>query len=1458
MYTREASTLFMKLQELMGVNQFSDLNQLASQLENMVADASQQRVFDEETIKNFRDAKKPDGTYHLRTHDSDLIKNIKLLINVIHSMANLNTKLFDRLAEYLNSNKQSNFKKNVQLINLAVALGADKDKLTQFHEDIMAFYFYINKLTAILPDLPALSERVQNKIADLKIAIDETGINQAIGIINIEHENQAIARLDEAIPVIDFNELMNAVDGVSLKSNLEAIIQMTAEIADQEADSFDRNSERFVTSNDPVKNAFNLARDINKLLNESTLIILNISNDPLYHFPDLKWRDLSDEMRAEYIKLNENIKQISSSLAALDSACAQHKRLHKINQRNRGNINRQAQLLNNWVTGPYGQQIDHLSMGVSDALKIIGKLADNGLTPEIRARYLIENTGMYKIPADDSADAITPTQRNYMLAHNLSLRAKLTLERINGLQQRSLTANISGLFEILQEVGTLVNEFKELNNSKELRQEFLAAINGNIHKIFAIISPLYHDAVVYAQELEIKMDFRAGYLLEKFQPIDAQIHELADRLGEDVGSMIPRYPFQRERRMVLEKNMRECDERIKMLTKIELADLVNILCTPVPAREHLFNIYQIIRQLEAINSYASHEYADYLRNYAREFVGADVMDAEIKTHEKAIMRNLAKDGLMSSVLLDLDDHANNISAENKKHIEELRGLYAVKAQVDAMLASYFSCDDREQIGRLPPVMKFIPNPGFLSRVFTRYTKSHLVIVPDTNEPHAYNDIAALKKYTDNLKADIKDNLEFESAVLNKLRAMASDASLDAEDSRVEPELVLHPEAQHNLQPAPASPTLTNLNDEEVVKLILDKAKGKIILQSEQARQQLLAQAAKILSPDQVALLEDTGNDGAFPICPTDKSLVMAVKTVHNTMLRAEHLMAHVNRLQHILSGGYYGYRRIPGLINKMRDAILQLLESVQETNQAMIMLRSHFQHGYLDQVYGQITGIFSQLSTLPTQMHHLIQYIPNQLYDVMDESMMKNIQSIARQADQLKLVDEIPASRASDDENWYSAVLDIPSQFLSLLANAPKDTQGFYILNKLPDKSAEKMIAALLNATFKFTAALNSAGSYANHHPVTGFLATISNLYASWSLINEYNFNAVPDEAKRVYEQLYLNMRKSLNSQIKQFLTSKIEAIKDLAARAIFTEKLLGVKEGFLLDNINHMIDQFIKMGVSEGITEIISIRGDFPYARQQLACAQEELDYLQANLIADEQPVAIASVKGKEEVERQTGQNDKIFLQQQANINSIIANMPPVIGNIINPESGSDSADEMQSDDMENQALLPQNQVQGNSDLNAWKIKYLKIACIDYLHYLHEAVTISLQKTYPDKDFHVDLKAKFKISPALTEKHPQLKLVIDKYNAVHSLINSLTRQLDDEGKLLSFDAKLKKNRSTLEKRRDTVGITFLKVIVTILSLFTFGAAAIAFSLWKPYGKHAVNEMEAIQKSKKINFKASN
>lgn len=94
-----------------------------------------------------------------------------------------------------------------------------------------------------------------------------------------------------------------------------------------------------------------------------------------------------------------------------------------------------------------------------------------------------------------------------------------------------------------------------------------------------------------------------------------------------------------------------------------------------------------------------------------------------------------------------------------------------------------------------------------------------------------------------------------------------------------------------------------------------------------------------------------------------------------------------------------------------------------------------------------------------------------------------------------------------------------------------------------------------------------------------------------------------------------------------------------------------------------------------------------------------------------------------------------------------------------------------------------------------------------------------------------------------LISQNANLELTVNKYDELSKLADTLkSTKLSPGEKLNKFKSQFRRSRSIIEKQNDSAGITFLKVVASVLSL----GLAVAFGIWRPAGQLVNDRLDEI------------
>jgi hypothetical protein len=1447
MNARELEAAYSKLSQLFGTEGAVNMADLPAQLENAVINPAVS-LFDERTAKRFQESRLSDGSYKIENNDSDLIQNIKAVINIMRSFNHIHADYAELIQHFIGN--IGVLKTTADLARITVAIAGDRAALSKFHTDMMAFIFYIKKINELLPSMPQLNQKVGNTFSQLKTEFENSELNQIIQNINaVRASNQQINNAS-LVANIGAEQLIHALDNFGLKTHVEAVCEMTAGLVDDDGANYNPYTERYLAAvvvaaqNEPnkaLKLAYNYSRDIKKAMTDSLLMVYKIIDNPLYNFENTQWQFLSAEARADYIKLSNSIKIINANLVLLQEVARTQPDVAKLLKRDRGRFAGQLQFLNQWQVSGAGVAIDALDvlLNPKDALDIVQDHVEERITESDKNKYFNQKQNIFIIPAEDSG--LSESKRNLFLVYNITAHAQAALGRINNAQNHEWSlGKIPDALAALQSLIAMVGEFSKLNQ-QELVANTKEVLQQKLDEVMVKFSGIYNQAVMLAIETEIKLDLKENALLQKLQPLEAGLNQFLERMNEQSRlhkleinfAALSRFPFVKEREAAVNRAHASLQQK-----RVELQEVKQFLAQMPAEPPYLPHLFKIIDKLKLVNTYEAYEYTQYLETVIAKLSGQDILENNIQLLELQIMHSMANDSLLNVTDQQIEQLAD--AAEIKEALNLLRYLYVYQAEIKDMLAK---------------IDAYKYNPAALARVNQRYfnvDESRNIVIKkifgnkvkfSTSLGELPIDGATSNKITQmniGIAKNIDTLIEMHQPLVNNL-PVASAAMIPVE-------VIVQPVAVIPAPPVIIPPYIEQAaelrarNDAGIIHAVIDKAKGTLILTSEASRAELITNARKILSVDQARLLDaDQIIGGRYDVTQQDHLLVVNVKAIANVMLSFDQLMWKVTILQNIVSGGFLGYYQIPNLIGQLKANINSLLAEINLANDAIYFMRSHLENGIGDAVKSNLTQMLGKVTELPAMLAAISGDMQLNLMEAVDheariglESLVQASQTLSNNATTLVKAEAQPVELTEVVRQTYVFTQSIIPKLAVALENSKLNADGTYDLAAIPDNTAPHKIAALYNAAFNMRKVLGSVVKMSEGHNISGFFSLITHLLQLRTSLNA----ARSDEMINAVFAEYELINKQLNDQLASLFVALRPMAMDLVARAAFTETVLGLQQDTLLQRLKEFMRSFIELGLSYKVEGFVELQAGLaepnPYQLKQLELARLEGARLEARHQA----------QGLSDTQK------RLAGEQSAQMQLIIAAL--VLPELVPVQENLSPI--MQRAVSEDTPLLDLAQV-GKIGINAnnlndpdakvlvHQLNMLNTACVDYKHHLATSINTQFEKYYPNKRYVINLENAIDKNTMQQElaAHPKLRLAVKKYNIVHSMQTKLhTPATTVADRLNNFQNKFENNRDTLVLRRDTGLTTFLKVLATV---FSFGIAA-AFGLWGKYGKGVANKID--------------
>jgi hypothetical protein len=354
-------------------------------------------------------------------------------------------------------------------------------------------------------------------------------------------------------------------------------------------------------------------------------------------------------------------------------------------------------------------------------------------------------------------------------------------------------------------------------------------------------------------------------------------------------------------------------------------------------------------------------------------------------------------------------------------------------------------------------------------------------------------------------------------------------------------------------------------------------------------------------------------------------------------------------------------------------------------------------------------------------------------------------------------------------------------------------------------------------------------------------------------------------------------VKAAIDDQILRALKYIEPKIVDAVVKARVAEVAAGIKENLIVSQLKKGVDLFVNISHTFDIRKFDYLHKDFPYDNKTRQIAAKELERIQELHETAEQEVKLGT-RSKYHYINRAIHNLEIFIKglpkvelATVNVSAAGAALPVNAAAAVSLKNDSGNIDKLHDDetilslDLDHAPILnlddgpvleldddaaPLLAVNANKPVKPAaltgqlqsNVETLDLACIAYKTHLLNQINEIREKDEPGSKYdNHDLYQK--IQP-IANASEMLELTRKKFNAVHAMHKQLlVTDKSASEKLVAFRAEYTdKRKDILNTRRDSKGITFLKVVATI---FTF-ALSIAFGLWTPKGRQLGKQIERL------------
>jgi len=1157
MNSREADQAVASLKQLLGIE--ADLNaaNAIEQIEKAIVDRG---YLPEEKIVAFKAAKQKDGKYIIDPKDNELIKAVKATINLLVAVNAINLDVLEDLRVYVDDNKENKIGYLKKLFNLGATAVKGVEQLKQFRQEMNVFLFYLGRFNSLMPDFTGIQATAYTKIQDLQDAFSNLEINHVKKVVDKKLEKTRQENLDRLIPAMSgANDIYQAISSFGLKTNIQALVQITDKLSIVGDKDYDSQQKRFTAPIEDFKIIYNLCHNIDEHIDECERLLRKVTTQ-YPHVANLKWTDLSENDRNDFIKLDKNLKEVNANLSQLMSLCDKYPLLKKISDRNADLFKQQKQVLSNWTKSLDSANIAKLSLGVEGALALVNEVVDNNITQAIRDAYFQADKNLYVMPQD--VNKVTDSQFNLMLLHNIDVHAKAVLQGLEVAKNKFFPANVSEMLSVLKVVGELVADFKKIKQ-EGLKGDVVALLRRDLQVVFGQAIDMLRSMAIVAAEAELKLGLKEQSLLSYLDPVRKNISSMLDLVGVKMTIPLPLYESERKKANgYVEEESRKHRKLLKR-TRKELSK------GPLTLDEML----KYISLLDQTGLYSASIYAEKLREHIDQITGMDLLEAEIKLRESAIFKAVQLQEMITSQSLLLARTSQvydmNFSDDVKAKIKELRELYVMRDSLQGMVQKINEAQsDPAKLAAISVNHFAIVTEGFFAKRTTyKLVSGEKLLSAGSKEQFKQLRIAVLSEI-----APQELSVSLYSSQVGSGDDPLTRSLIELDETKFLTAITMDQSAEalkHVEELAPLDD-----KDYRIVQGIIDNVKGSVVLSSEATRKQLIEKFSPILSDDIVNL----SGLAVYAIDAGDKPLMAVVKSTYNTMVEFERLMLLVNKLQRVLGGGYLGYRKIPKLIDEIKDAAKSLKGQVGGVNEKLTVLRELvMKHAIHLDVVNPFSMMESSFKQFYDQFQGLDLFIRSGLIKKLLPDLVDDVNKSFKyggelEADSAGLIESV----TKESENELALSVDLnKSVSTDINVNALVEWAKEQLNSRIADSSYRDSIAALVEAYNKLISAMNGADNYAHGHPITGLFFVISNLYSAWSLINDSKVMDLADKAKHHAAMKFLRLKELLNKKIKDCVGQVSPVLDRMRREVVLSEQSLGLKDGVLLSPLNDYVEKF-------------------------------------------------------------------------------------------------------------------------------------------------------------------------------------------------------------------------------------------------------------------------------------------
>lgn len=962
---------------------------LADYLEQVISNTYVEKnvpvhYFAEDVASQVRASKQLDNTYRIDTTDTDIIKYCKSFINFIRAVRGINSDIIEPYIQHLQAPDTLSTFTDTNIYSIAFTLVIDSyftnknEQFNNFHKHFMAFRFYAIEVGDIVLQMPFIKKKYYATLnlatkayqqSNTKHAVDLYQKNQA----DRERAQQAVIA-EKKIPHLPVNHLLEVFSNFRLRTHIDAWTEMTEALCAQQTKSGDTYVYDVATVSIEDRrhmDLYNMCSGAKRAMVAANAAICKINASEDNKRSGETWKVITEEIRGEYIKLNDAMRELMGHIENMKPLLQQEPELYSIYKKDIVRINAQIKLLKSWEESKAPKKIDILkgSITANNVFAWTKEYAESRLTEHKQHYDAINDLYIVNDIADEAI-------HNMMLIYNMNSRLENAYPRVQRFREEGFSLGLlPEACRLLFEVGNIIKDFRHMRGT-EITEFIKTKISEDINVLIRELADILYEFVYLAQKLETSQGLKPDVLLEKLKPfftIYTKLLNYNNGLPNQYKLDIKTASFN-EATLVEIQQLAIDEVSYKKHKRIETAVAVREALNHTKNVDNPLDLVELLRitsELRKLDSYKAKQYIQSIQIVIDKLLGLDVLTQQINHYELAIKEIIGD----NSTQLHLSAKNPQIAA----YRESIDGLYKMQAMIrDRLDAMEQHIDNPRALAAIP--VEHFHVLGYQERFFNHiktyvgFSAVNMYQVSEGTYPGLDEDalISGLTDFQISMREDLNALVATRNGIVPASLPHEKESS-KAEKKKTQTEIINH----------------ALLNNQNLLKYILDSRKGYAILQIESLRRQFITYAKDYIHADYHPLLEGKyflASD-TFQITGEDTIATVNVKALHNTVSRMERLLELLNYIAEAPTEGkiakaFFG-KRIKDSLPELKKRIIDFAFELQVLKESLSTLRGGLANNTIN--------IFRR--DLVEQINHLFGYTQagvNYFYDHFADSNEPN------------------------------------------------------------------------------------------------------------------------------------------------------------------------------------------------------------------------------------------------------------------------------------------------------------------------------------------------------------------------------------------------------------------------------------------------------------------------------------